>query len=173
MNYLFCILKKVKTNTVLILPGMDCVWLVNWTLKSGLQRPVSDTTLTGSKETRELSELKLPSSNFQHCTLGPSEAQQGISAPTFLLLSQDMEPDISKVDALQRNYMNTTHIHPFLFCWIILLSVPPGMPGGYSSCKTSYSEMLFSMDCQSLDPECPLGTSGCDVSPAITKEALS
>lgn len=114
-------------------------------------------------------------SNFQvQISNIPSEAQQGLSAPTFLLLSQDIEPGISKVDALQRNYMNTTHINPFLFCWIILFSVPPGMPGGYSSCKTSFSEMLSSMDFQSLNPECPLGTtSGWDVSPAITKAALS
>lgn len=113
--YLFYILKKVKTNTVLILTGMACVWLVNWTRNSGLQRSGRDTTLPGSKGTSELSELKLPSPNFQHCTLGPSEAQWGISAPSFLLVPQNREPDISKTDAFQRNYMYTTHIYPFSF----------------------------------------------------------
>lgn len=108
--YLFYILMNVKNNTVLILPDVACVWLVNWTLNSGLQRSGIHTTQPGSKETSEPSELKLPSSNFQHCTLGPSEAQWGISAPSFVLLPQKREPGISKIDALQRNYMYTTHI---------------------------------------------------------------
>ena len=65
-------------------------------------------------------------------------------APTFLLLIWNMEADTFKVNALQINYTSIICIYPFLFCWIILLSVPPGMPGGYSTCKTSYSKMLLS-----------------------------
>jgi len=77
-------------------------------------------------------------------------------APTFLLLIWNMEADTFKVNALQINYTSIICIYPFLFCWIILLSVPPGMPGGYSTCKTSYSKMLLSTDCQPLNLECLL-----------------
>lgn len=176
LDYLISIFKGVKTNTVTVLPGMACVWSTEpWDMvHKGLELIP---TLTGSSETCHLSALKrfkLPSPNFQHCTLESSKTQQGISAPIFFITIP---------------WYGTWHIwgrcsseklqkyHPHRPVSLFLsypIATTPRDSRWFLFMNTSCLEMLFCMGWQPLKLECPLGTrSGWDVSPATTKEALS
>lgn len=74
--------------------------------------------------------LESPSKGLQELLLGALESQQGISAPTCLLLSHDMESGISKADALQRNFLSQRNYreHDLYLLLSLLLNYPIASP---------------------------------------------